>query len=159
MQDMQNQESPQILIDEIMKHFPIDRETAIVFAVRTAEATFRVEGEFTEEKVQEKLVDLLLSDSRNRAPWYVSFSRAHYGKHIPVWTKLVNEAIERGQDPATKLSITDNVIMEQAVERVKLVTLSEEGKSIEEVTEASFVFDDERSDDELRELIAKQSAF
>lgn len=158
MQDAQNQESPQAMIEMFMDQLSIDRETAVMFATRTAEATFRVEGEFTEERVQEKLADLLVSDSRNRTPWFVALGQAYHRKNLPAWTKLVNEAIERGQDPATKLSITDNVIMEQAVERVKLVTLSEEGKSIQEITEASFTFDDDRSDEELRELIAKQSA-
>lgn len=158
MPDVQNQESPQAMIEMFMDQLCVDRETAVMFATRTAEATFRVEGEFTEERVQEKLMDLLVSDSRNRTPWFVTLSQGYYRKNLPAWTKLVNEAIERDQDPATKLSITDNVIMEQAAERVKLVMLSEEGKSIQEIAEASFKFDDDRSDEELRELIAKQSA-
>ncbi len=159
MQDVQNQESPQVMLDEIMGQFGVDRETAIMFAVRLTEATFRVEGEFSEKKVQQKVADMLLSDSRNRTPWFVTFTQAYYRKNLPAWIKLVDEATERGQDPVTKLSITDNIIMEQAAERVKLVQLSKEGKSIEEVTEASLGFDDDRSDEELYELLAKQTAF
>jgi hypothetical protein len=151
--------SPEKLIRQIMQDNSVDRETAIMLALRSTEAALRVEGEFTEKKVQQILMDLLLTDSRNRTPWFVTFCESFNRKSLPGWVKLVDEATERGQDPVTRISVTQNVIMSIAKEHVELVRLHKEGKSIEEITKASFAFDDDKSDAELCELMAQQITF
>lgn len=148
--------TPDSLLRESMEAFGIDRETAIALAVKGFEATLRIEGAITEQKVDRKLAELLLAESRNRSPWFVSLMQAYYRKKLPAWEKLYDDALERGQDPATKMSVTEAVIMEMAQERVELVKLAKQGKSIEEVTEAAFVFDDSRSDIDNYLLIARQ---
>jgi hypothetical protein len=148
--------SPEKMIRQIMQDHSIDRETAIMLALRSTEAALRVEGEFSEKKVQQILMDLLLTDSRNRTPWFVAFGESLNRKSLPGWVKLVDEATERGQDPVTAISVTQNVIMNIAKERVELVRLHKEGKSIEEITEASFGFDDDKTDAEMCELLAQQ---
>lgn len=146
--------------DEMLKHamneYGIGRETAIALMTKSFEAALRVEGEVTETKVDRKLAEMLVTEGKNRAPWFVSFMQAHFRKRLPAWTKLNDEALERGQDPATKMSVTENIIMEMAQDRILLVQLAKEGKTIEEITEASFVRDDERTPEEAYLLIAQQ---
>lgn len=153
---MQEMGSPEAMLQQLMQEFSVEREVAIMLAVRAMEASLRVEGEFSDSKVNQKMAWLLVADSKNRTPWFVSFMQAHYRKNLPAWIKLNDEAIERGQDPVTKFSVTQDVIMALAEERVKLARLAKEGKSIEEVTEAAFAFDDQRSDEELCSLLAEQ---
>ena len=148
--------TPDDMLRQSMKQFGIDRETAISLAVKGFEAALRVEGQVTEEKVDRKLAELFVAESRNRSPWFVTLMQAHYRKNLPAWEKLHDDAVERGQDPATKMSITESVIMEMAQERVELVKLAKQGKSIEEITEAAFAFDDARPDGELYLLLARQ---
>lgn len=149
-------ETPYQMLKHTMDECGVDRETAIAFLVKSFEATLRVTGDLTEEKVSRKLAELFVADGKNRTPWFVRFMQAYYRKNLPAWEKLYDDAMERGQDPATKISVTENVIMESAMERVELIKLAKQGSSIEEITEAAFAFDDQRSDSELYALIAKQ---
>jgi len=48
--------------------------------------------------------------------------------------------------------------MEMATERVDLIRMAKEGKSIEEITEAAFSADDKRSGGAIYLVIAKQMA-
>lgn len=148
--------TPDAMLRKSMEQFGINRETAIALAVKGFEAALRIEGPITEQKVDQKLAELLLMESRSRSPWFVGLMEAYYRKRLPAWEKLYDDALERGQDPATKMSVTESVIMEMAQERVELVKLAKQGKSIEEVTEAAFVFDDSRSDIDNYLLIARQ---
>lgn len=148
--------TPDSMLRKSMQEFGIDRETAIALAVKGFEAALRVDGQITEQKVDRKLSELLLAESRGRSPWFVSLMQAYYRKRLPGWEKLYDDALERGQDPATKMSVTESVVMEMAQERVELVRLAKQGKSIEEITEAAFVFDDSRSDADSYLLIARQ---
>lgn len=148
--------TPDAMLRKSMEQFGINRETAIALAVKGFEAALRIEGPITEQKVDQKLAELLLMESRSRSPWFVGLMEAYYRKRLPAWEKLYDDALERGQDPATKMSVTESVIMEMAQERVELVKLAKQGKSIEEITEAAFVFDDSRSDADSYLLIARQ---
>lgn len=151
-------QSPDELLRNSMKQFGIDRETAIALAMKGFEAALRIEGQVTEAKIDRKLAEILFSDGKARAPWIVNLMQAHYRKNLPAWEKLYDEAVERGQDPATKISVTENIMMEVARERAELVKLAKQGKTIEQITEASFVFDDNRTDAETYLIIARQMA-
>src|SRR5690606_40197836 len=79
----------------------------------------------------------MVAEGRRRTPWLVSLMQAHYRKNLPAWERIYDAALEQGQDPATRMSISQNIIMEMATERVDLIRMAKEGKSVEEITEAA----------------------
>jgi len=151
-------QTPDDMLRHAMKHFGVDRETAIAFTLKSFEAALRIEGDMTEEKVDLKLAEMMVAEGRRRTPWLVSLMQAHYRKNLPAWERIYDAALEQGQDPATRMSISQNIIMEMATERVDLIRMAKEGKSIEEITEAAFSAADKRSDGEIYLLIDKQMA-
>lgn len=151
-------QTPDDMLRHAMKHFGVGRETAIAFLTKGFEAALRVEGDVTDEKIDRKLAEMMVTEGRRRTPWLVNLMQAHYRKNLPAWEKVYDAALEEGQDPATRMSISQNVIMEMATERVGLIRMAKEGKSVEEITEAAFSADDKRSDGEIYLLIAKQMA-
>lgn len=151
-------QTPDQMVKQTMGQYGIERETAIMLATKTFEAALRLEGEPTEKAIDRKIAELFVKEADRRTPWFVNLMEAHYRKNLPKWTKLNDEALELGQDPATRISVTENVLMEVAGERVKLVQLAKQGSTIEEITEVAFTFDDERSTEERYALIAKQMA-
>lgn len=150
--------SPPEMLKQVMEEYGIGRETAIMLLAKTFEASLRVEGELTEKAVNRKIAELFLTEGRNRTPWYVDFMQAYYRERLPRWIKINDEALEAGQDPVTRMSVTENVTMRIAADRIKLARLSKEGRTIEQVTEAGFLLDDERSPEELYSMIAEQMA-
>jgi hypothetical protein len=151
-------ETPDQMLRHAMKEYGIGRETAIMLVTKSFEATLRVEGDLTDEKVNRKIAEMLVGEGKRRTPWFVSFMEAHYRRHLPKWTRINDEALERGQDAATRMSVSENVVMDIAEERIKLVQLAKQGKSIEEITETAFSFDDGRSVEELYSLLLRQTA-
>lgn len=150
------QMSPEQAIKQGMDTFDIDRQTAMSLLQKAVEATLQVEGEMTEEAINRKMAEMFMREGKSRAPWFMAFMQAHYRKRIPGWIKLNDEAHEKGWDAVTAMSIQEKILVEMAEDRIKLVRLAKEGKTIEEITEAAVALDDGRSVEELYSMIARQ---
>src|SRR5690606_39477031 len=59
-------QTPDDMLRHAMKHFGVDRETAIAFTLKSFEAALRIEGDMTEEKVDLKLAEMMVAEGRRR---------------------------------------------------------------------------------------------
>jgi hypothetical protein len=140
--------NPAKLIEKTMEEEGVSREAVIQVMLVSFEAALRADGP-DDKSIQRKLGELFLKASRERAEWLGEFAMSSYRKHLPAWTKLNDEALERDQDPITVMSFKEDVSMGRAKDRIEIVRASKEGKTLEQVLELSYEQDAAKTDEEL----------
>lgn len=151
--------TPAKMIEETMEKAGVGREAVIQMVLVSTEAALRADGP-DEKSIQRKLGELFLKAGRARAPWIGEFALSGYRKNMPNWIKINDEALERGQDPVTVMSLKEDVSMARAKDRIELVRASKEGSTIEQILKLSYQQDDAKTDEELyAEMLADFAKF
>lgn len=154
MQSSTTEMTPAKMIEQEMERSGVSREAAIQMMLLGFEATLRADGP-SEKDMKIKLGELSSREGDKRSPFMVEYLAASFRKNLPGWIKTADEALERGQDPATVLSISEKITMVRAIDRMKLVNASKEGKTIEQIVELSLDLDDAMTPEQKRiELLA-----
>lgn len=144
----QSEPTPAKMIEAEMEKSGVGREAAIQMILKAFEATLRADGP-DEASIKRKLGELFIQSGKERAGWLTEYSAAAYRKKLPGWIRINDEALERGQDPVTVMSVKDGVTMGLAKDRIALVGASKQGKSIDEIVELSYEMDAKKSTEEL----------
>lgn len=141
---MQNVPTPAKLVEQEMERNGVSRESAIQMILLGTEANLRADGP-DERSAGIKVGELLIKVSKERPAWLSEYMAAGMRKDIPGWIKINDEALERGQDPVTVLSIKESISMSRAEERIKTALASKEGKSMDQLVELSYDMGDAKS--------------
>lgn len=139
---------PKELIEQTMKLHGVSKEVAIYAAVKGFEATLRANS-MEEEVIGRETAKLLIADTRARHPLAIELLEATYRKHLPEWIRIHDEAMEKGRDAATAMSIVTNCSMRTAESRIRRVREAKDGKSIEQIAQLSLAEDEGKTDEEL----------
>lgn len=140
-------QSPAKLIEHYMETFSVSRETAIQVALLGTEATLRADGP-DQESITRKLGELIVKASKTRPDWMGEVMASQIRKDLPAWIRVNDEAMERGQDAVTVLSVTESISMDQASEKIKLARASKEGRSVDQLVEMSYEISEAKPDEE-----------
>ncbi|MCP9209690.1 hypothetical protein [Streptomyces cucumeris] len=120
------------LIQDAMKEFGVDRDTAAALVSRTFEAMLLCKSEAAAKEV---FLRSLYGAIQGKELWAVQYLKATYQKSLPVWAQVCEESAGQGQDPATALSVRCSIPMSAAKDAVKIVSRIKDGETVDAIAE------------------------